>query len=264
MRRRDFLGLVGSLAAVSGCAGGDESVESAVTPASVPTRPDGSTVGGPAEVTAAVVQPGVVAPGDGFLNVVDEAGQYLVVEISGTAPEKSAVEFRFGGASYAPAALERGLYRVGSRGPLYDDDGGTLVFALPGTGDATDTKLIWPDGEWLPSATVASRLEDPLPSFSAALEGPATAPTDGDPRITVRVTNGGSGPGRYVLALNRIDASGPYTPEARLVGELSAGASGTHAIDAAAPERDSSTQYTLDVAGEEARQRHVIAPAGTT
>lgn len=264
MRRRHLLALAASLA-TGGCAGSGTgpATGSTVTPVPVPESETGRTRSGSAtrsvDVTAAAVQPGVVAPSSpDSIGLLGDAGQYLVVTVEGDAPEKAAVDFRFDDTSHSPGEFEQGLYRDDEWGVRYGADGGPLVFALPETGDGTDAELVWPEGRWLPPASVVERLEDPLPPFSVSLDGPETATAGEDPQLTVSVTNEGEGVGRYVLALNRIGPRIAYTPVARISGELSAGESERRTIEAVAPEGDRSTRYRLAAAGRRDELIHVI------
>ncbi|MDS0283063.1 hypothetical protein [Haloarcula onubensis] len=266
MRRRHLLALVGSLVAGSGCTGtsGEPTADGTVTPAPVPSPSDAPTTPdstGDVEITAAAVQPGIVQPRIDSIGVTDDAGQYLVVDVAGNAPDRSDIELRFSGASYLPEELRRPLYRGDFSGETYGEDGGPLVFGLPETGDATDAELYWGEGRWAPSAETVERLEDPLPPFSVTLDGPETAGAGSNPQVTITVTNEGEGAGRYVLALNRQGPRVAYTPVGRLAGELDPGASKRHTVDAVPPDGDRSTQYTLDVPGRQDRLRHVISSA---
>ncbi|WP_277541638.1 hypothetical protein [Haloarcula laminariae] len=260
MRRRALLALVGSLAAGSGCTGtSDDPAEATVTPAPVPTRAESRTEH--VVATAAAVQPGVVTAGDDSIGVTDDAGQYLVLYLEGDAPDRSAVEFRFSGASYTPEDLGRPLYRGDFGRETYGEDGGPLVFGLPETGDGTDAELAWGNGSVAPPAALVERLEDPLPPFSVSIDGPETVADGSDPQITVSVANEGTGAGRYVLALNRQGPRVAYVPVTRLAGELDAGADVTHTVDAVPPEDGVSTRYSLDVPGQRDDPNHVIRPA---
>ena len=263
MRRRALLALVGSLAAGSGCTGtsDDPGVDRTVTPAPVPTPTDSPTSSGGVRITAATVQPGVVVPATDYLSVDDTAGQYLVVEVAGDVPERSAVEFRFSGASYTPEEYSNGLYRDDSDGTTYGEDGGPLAFGLPETGDGTDAELAWDDGSWAPAAQIVERLEDPLPPLAVSIDGSGTADTESDPQITVSVTNEGDGAGRYVLALNRQGPRIASTPVARVAGELSPGAGESHRFDAVRPVGESATSYTVAVPRQREQLRHVISPS---
>lgn len=266
MRRRSLLALAATFA-TAGCVGSwnDPPTDATVTPVPVPEPEDSPTRGqsatGAVDVTAAAVQPGVVTPtSPDSIGLLDDAGQYLVVTVDGDAPDKPAVEFRFDGAGYAPGTFRQGLYRDGEWGVSYGDDGGPLVFALPETGYGTDAELAWPGGSWAPSPTVVERLEDPVPPFSVSLDGPEMATAGDEPRLTVSVTNGGEGAGRYVLALNRIGPRVAYTPVARISGELSAGESERRTVDAVAPVGDRRTQYRLAVPGRRDDLIHTIQP----
>lgn len=266
MRRRALLALVGSLAAAGGCTGASDepTVDSTVTPAPVPspsTAPSTSetpALSGDVVITASTVQPGYVAPGIDSIYVTDDAGQYLVVSVEGDAPDRSDTEFRFSGASYPPEELRRPLYRDGSSGEAYGENGGPLVFGLPETGDGTDAELYWGEGSWAPPRAVVERLEDPLPPFAVSLDGPETADPNDDPALTVTVTNEGDGAGRYVLALNRQGPRIAYTPVTRIAGELDAGATQTHTVSAVAPESGSPTTYTLGVPDQQDGLSHTI------
>jgi len=261
MRRRSLLALVGSLAATGGCTGaGDaDDPDSTVTAMPVPSRrdrgPEPSTPDTELRVTAATVQPGVVMVGDDSVSVRDRAGQYLVVALGDDIPDRSAVEFRFSGASYEPESFYDSLYRGGRR---VDRSDAPLVFALPETGDATESELAWGERSWTPSRTVVERLEDPLPPFSVSLDGPETA--GADQPVTVSVTNEGRGTGRYVFALNRVGPRIASAPVGRIAGELSPGESTTHDFEPVLPEGDQSTRYLLDVPGESENRVHVISP----
>ncbi|MBX0284958.1 hypothetical protein [Haloarcula salinisoli] len=265
MQRRRLLALVGSLAAGSGCTGSgdDPSVDSTVTPAPVPTAGGTRTptLDGDVQITAAMVQPGVVTAGDDSLSVVDDAGQYLFFNLEGGVPDRSAVEFRFSGASYTPESFYGRLYRGDFDGEEYGENGGPLVFALPQTGDGTDAELAWGDGSWTLPETVVQRLEDPLPSFSVSLDGPETAGDGSDLEITVGVTNEGDSAGRYVFALNRQGPQIASTPVGRIAGELEPGASETHTFDAVPPDDRNGTGYFLQVPGERDSLDHYIEPA---
>lgn len=267
MHRRRVLALVGSLATTAGCTGtGDgPSVDSTVTPIPVPTG-DTTTAhtrqsAGNVEITEAGVLPGVVTTGDDSISVRDDAGQYLFLDLDGTVPDPSTVEFRFSGASYTPESFSGQLYRGDFDGEEYDESGGALVFGLPETGDATDAELALESGEWTPPSTTVQRLEDPLPPFSVTLDGPETAAEISDRQLTVSVTNEGDGAGRYVLALNRQEPGVASTPVTRIEGELESGATETHFVDAVAPEGDRSTRYTLDVPDRRTDISHTITPA---
>jgi len=269
MQRRRLLALVGTLAAGSGCTGSgtDSEPDETVTPMPVPSPGDQDRGGADREssldVDDVAVQPGVVvATTPDSISVLDDAGQYLVLDVDGEGPDRSELEFRFSGASYLPEAFDRGLYRDGDHSLEYDDDdGGPLVFALPETGDATDAELAWDGGSWAPSSEILDRLEDPLPQLSVTLDGTERAAGDDDPEVAVTVTNEGTGDGRYALALNRSGPQIASAPVAHIAGELPAGESTTESFDAVAPRDGRSTQYRLDVPGEEDDRVHEIAPA---
>ncbi|WP_236035529.1 hypothetical protein [Haloarcula rubra] len=273
MRRRTLLALCGSLVAGSGCldltpdtAPGDESV----TPVPEPTTESGThddqipTV----DVASAVVQPGVVAPDSpDSIGVFADAGQYLLVDVAvdGPLPDRSAFECHFDGETHRPTAFTSGLYRNGEWGAGYGDGSdGVLVFELPETGDASDARLTWDHGEWVPPARVRSRLEAPLPSFSVALDGPTTVTAEDDPTVSVRVTNEGDRTGRYALALNRTGPRVAYAPVARIAGELGPGASTTREVDAESPyvaDPPREAVYRLDAADDDNDARLTISPA---
>jgi len=265
MRRRALLALIGSLAAGSGCTGttDEPAVDRTVTPAPVPSpsaAPSTSetpALAGDVVITASMVQPGYVVPGIDSIGVTDDAGQYLVVNVEGDAPDRSDTELRFSGASYPPEKLRRPLYR----GEGYGENGGPLVFGLPETGDGTDAELYWGEGSWAPPRAVVERLEDPLPPFAVSLDGPETADPNDDPELTVTVTNEGDGAGRYVLALNRQGPRIAYTPVTRIAGELDAGATRTRTVSAVAPESDRPTSYTLEVPDQQDGLSHTIRPS---
>ena len=208
-----------------------------------------------------MVLPGVVTVDDDSITVTDDAGQYLFLDLEGDVPGRSAVEFRFSGASYTPESFSGRLYRGDVSGEAYGETGGPLVFALPETGDGTDAGLAWSDGSWAPSAAVVERLEDPLPPFSVTLDGPETAAETSGEQLTVTVTNEGAGAGWYVLALNRIGPSVAYAPISRIAGELPAGERVTHSFEPMAPEDGRSTLYLLDVPGRQDGLSHSIEPA---
>ncbi|MDS0259090.1 hypothetical protein NDI56_06760 [Haloarcula sp. S1CR25-12] len=270
MHRRRLLALVGSVAVGSGCTGTETDSPSGetVTPMPVPDPTDGPPDReGPDQpdqsvsitVRSAAVQPGVVtANTPDSISVVDDAGQYLVLSVAGDALDRSAVEFRFSGASYPPEVFGgRGLYRESGAD---DDDAGLLVFGLPETGDATDAELAWADGSWSPPERVVDRLGAPSPPMRVSFDGPETAGED-DPRLTVAVTNEGNAPGWFVLALNRQGPLSASAPVARIAGELTAGATTTRTLDAVPPEDGRATRYRLDGPGQENDLTHEIAPA---
>ncbi len=246
MRRRSLLAVVGSLAVGSGC------VEKAPTVTETPS----ATV----EVTKATVQPAFVTAHDDSIRVVDDAGQYLVLELDGDAPDRSAVGFWLDGTDYTPESFAGRLYRGDFDGETYGENGGPLVFALPETGDGGDAELVWGMGKWSPSATVVERLEEPLPPFSVSLDGPDTAGDESDLEITVTVTNEGEGAGRYVLALNRQGPRIASAPVGRLSGELEPGATETRTVDAVPPDDRTGTGYLLQVPGERDSRDHYIEP----
>lgn len=262
MRRRAFLALVGSLTAGSGCggSGNDDAPGGTVTPMSVPSNP---VEGGPGavEIAGATVQPGVAIAADDRVRLVDGNGQYLVVDLAGDTPDRSAVEFRFDGEHYTPESFYGPLYRGDLDGVSYGDNGGPLVFALPESGDGTDAKLAWETGSWTPQQQVVGRLEDPLPQLWAGLDAPDTDAELSAEKVTVSVTNEGESAGRYVLTLNRTGPSVDAVPVARLTGELAAGASETHSFTPVPPEDGNPTRYILWVPNEQDYLSHLIRPA---
>jgi hypothetical protein len=142
----------------------------------------------------------------------------------------------------------------------YGDDGGPVFFALPETGDASETRLTWSGGEWTPGETVRERLSAPLPSFDVTLTGPDTAGPGDDPKLALSVTNTGDIGGWYALGLNRIGPRIAYTPVGRIAGSLESGQSTTHTVDATSPTDGLPVRYLLDAPGSDSDTEHVIEP----
>ncbi|WP_254279112.1 hypothetical protein [Haloarcula marina] len=278
MRRRRLLALCGSLLAAPGCMGpantGDSETTDSVTPVPSPesgtwTKDDERTTTSESSVSvrSAAVQPGVVGPNSpDSIGVFDDAGQYLLLDVGveGPTPAYEDFVFRFDGSRHPPESIYNGLYREDEWGVQYGDGGGPVVVPLPETGDASDARLSWPGGEWVPSERVRSRLRAPLPPFSVTLDGPETVTADDDPTVRVHVENVGDAPGRFVLALN---VSGPrvaYAPVGRIVGDLDPGETATRTFDAKSPylaDPPHEAVYRLDAPGDSQDATVRISPA---
>lgn len=267
MNRRRFLSLCGVTVAGAGCQG-DADDAGTVTPVPAPTSSEApehsqATVG----VTDAAVVPGVIEPGDDSISVTTPDGQYLVLTtvVNGASLAQSDLSFRFDGTPYSPEGFRNGLYRDGEWGKRFTENGGPLVFDLPETGAADDARLGWPGGEWTPPQAVRAGLEAPLPPFDIALDGPTRVGDGDDPVLELTVTNTGEGPGRYVLALNRIGPRIAYAPAGRFDGELAAGEATTITHDAKSPYDGGGdpreVTYRLDAPGTRNDAVHRIKPA---
>ncbi|MFU1782103.1 hypothetical protein ACM16X_12035 [Haloarcula japonica] len=225
MYRRRVLALCGLAITGAGCQGETEDTGT-VTPVPSPGVSETDTGSPPTvTVTDAAVTPGVVVPGTDSINVRSADGQFLVltatVEGSGTDP--AAFSLRFDGSTYSPETFRNGLYRDGEWGQQFTEAGGPLVFDLPETGSASDTRLSWPGGEWTPPEAVQNGLKAPLPSFDVTLDGPEHVTEPAMPTLEITVTNTGDTAGRYVLALNRTGPRVAYAPAGRFDGELKPG-----------------------------------------
>ena len=241
MYRRRVLALCGLAITGAGCQGVTADIET-VTPVPSPAGSETDTGPPPAvTVTDAAVMPGVVVPGTDSITVRSTAGQFLVLTaaIQGSEVDRAAFSLRFDGSMYSPETFRNGLYRDGEWGRQFTEAGGPLVFDLPETGSASDTRLSWPGGEWTPPEAIQDRLQVPLPAFDITLDGPEQVTEPAKPTLSITVTNTGDTAGRYVIALNRTGPRVAYAPVGRFDGELKPG-------ETAAITRDGKTPYVDD------------------
>lgn len=235
MKRRDVIALcVPALASVAGCISSGSDGDGGSTPSSDPSTstedpPDDSPTpsdpttspdreGNAVSVGVHALQPGVVALFNPDSASVDSrGGQYLFLDVevvAGDAPAREDFAFQFDGESHAPIDDVRELYhKLTSMDPYEQPTGeGWLAFELPETGDASDAKLTWGNGEWWPDETYRARLSNPLPELSVSSTIPETVKRGETPRITVTATNEGDRPTQFVAALNRQGGGVAHAP----------------------------------------------------
>jgi hypothetical protein len=234
MRRRTFLSLgAGVLLGTTGCVGESGTGEET----HVPSRVTATTAGQSSPVSAAVetLLQGFVQLNVDYTYVAGDVNrQYLALSVAPANGDTESMPetFRlwFDGEWYDPGWVDN--YRTLSG--RYEEGRGLLLFDLPDAGDATDTRLNWPGGEWRVPESTRRRLSTPTPSLSVSLDAPETVPLDSTTTIpvTVSVSNTGSTDTRFLGALDRSGylASAPVEQLSMLVP---AGDSVTETVDAA-------------------------------
>lgn len=237
MHRREALALCGAgLASLAGCSSGRGGERDAPTGDASPR----STTPPETELTVEfdALQPTLVELNTDYYQLVTaDDRQYLVLSVdvvSGPAPERSALAFRFDGAEHATRTWERipALQSDGSAGEQYPGENGSgwVVFDLPETGDASDAALVWPGGEWRPDAHLRAQLAASLPSLSLTeWQAPETVPLDGTTEFELTVRNEDDRTGWFVGAVN---AEGwyPGRPVARISRRIPAGETATWVV----------------------------------
>lgn len=154
------------------------------------------------------LQPAIVELVDDTVEVEASAGQYLFVDISvdgGHPPKLDEFGFQMDGREY-PAVDEYGWNRYDYDGLGYRSEAGAgwILFELPDGGDATNAKLTWDGGEWVPGRTVRTRLGTPFPELKLSASLPDSVPEGEAPIISATVTNDGESPTEFVAALERV------------------------------------------------------------
>lgn len=271
MRRRALLaGCAGTLGGLAGCVSDDpdspaeqysrsETTDTTGTPTATATGPSVS-------VSSLSLQPVVVDTNSpDSIGVFGENEQYLFLAVTVAGDEALSADefaFRFDGTDTTPYDPEGSdLTDYNPVGLRYDPDrgDGTLAFELPATGDASETALTWPGGEWTPGAALRARLAEPAPPLSLEWSAPATTEVYDRPTLGFTVTNEGSLAGRFVAALNRTGPVIGYAPITSVLRTVPAGETIsfeiTDTVDLRVPATDrvgddeSDLAYTLDWAG---------------
>lgn len=239
MRRRDLIAVCGTaLAGVAGCLSSGTDGDGGTTPESdtstqtpTPTEdttddptPTSDPTTSPDRADSAVsvgvhaLQPGVIVlTNPDSAEVESGSNQYLFLDVevvAGDSPPREAFRFRFDGDDHSPIEDVRELYhKVLSMDPYERSAGaGWLAFELPETGEASDAKLTWGNGEWRPEEAYRDRLANPLPELSVSSTIPETVPVGEAPSVTVTATNEGNRSTEFVGVLNRQGGGVAHAP----------------------------------------------------
>lgn len=242
MRRRALLTLSGGLlVGNAGCLSAATNdikrspTESANETASPPLTQSPTDTPTSVSVALDALQPVVLYLATDAIQINTDSGQYLFLTVSASGenpPEKTDFSFHFDGHTFAPFdGDERDVYRAYGDSE-YDAEAGTgwMLFVLPSTGSATNAYLAWPGGTWHPEEMLRRRLEASTPSLSVSASFPDDVAVGDAPEISLRITNEGELPGRFVAGLNRSGPRVAYRPIARVSVSVPAGKTVTHKV----------------------------------
>lgn len=242
MRRRALLTLSGGLlAGTAGCLSaatndGERSpTETANGTASPPATQSPTESPSSVSVTLDALQPVVLYLATDAIQVNTDSGQYLFLTVSASGenpPQKTEFSFHFDGHKFAPFDGDaRDVYRAYGDSE-YDAKAGTgwMLFDLPSTGSATDAHLAWPGGTWHPDEMLRHRLEAPAPPLAVSTSFPDEVAVGDASEISLRITNDGELPGRFVAGLNRSGPRVAHRPVARVSVAVPAGKTVTHQV----------------------------------
>lgn len=237
MRRRQVLA-GGTALLVAGCTGGSDDDGFATTTTAEEDTSTAAESAAAATFDVEAVQPGIVVAEEDSIAVRADAGQYVLVGVSGAdgvAPD--AFTLTVGAEDYGPVDVDRPLFRGAEPAPSYSaaEGFGLLVFGLPEALVADDAALSGPTTETDLSDRTRRRLETPSPPVEVAFDAPAEVKEDDLPKLTVSARNVGDVAGNCVLALNRVGPDVASTPVREVVCDLDPGETVTAEYDATSP-----------------------------
>jgi hypothetical protein len=234
MRRRALLAsIAGGAAALAGCftqtgPGTATEDDDSTTTTQSTSSPDAGDV----FVYNDALQYGVVVPDSpDSVGMAHERTQYYFIRLDGA--EGHAMDdfaLAVGDRTVAPTVIEDLYHTRWGNDTWYgeDESSGLLAFEVPQDLPDGEARVTWPGGEYHLKDDVAARLGNPVPSWSATLSVPAEVPaTHPFTTVTVRITNEGAHPARFVGALNRQGPYIAYIPEGAVSTVVDAGATGT-------------------------------------
>lgn len=209
MERRELISLVGaSTIGLAGCTstqtgrtserdGTDKIPTSSENP-----DPKESTI------TFDALQPAIVQLQTDDLSVSDFGQQYLyfLIDIPNkAAPPRKEFSLQFDGRRYNPVGSDMSsLYRMRKDQRYTQKSGeGWILFRLPETGDADETRLTGAGGKWEPTEPIRERLAKPEPDLQVSVTIPETVKKDTQPTINITVQNQGTIASRFVAGLSR-------------------------------------------------------------
>lgn len=266
MRRRQVLAS-GTTLLVAGCTRGSNDDGFATSTTTNEATSTAAESAGAATLDVEAVQPGVVTAKEDSLGVQSDAGQYVLVAVSGAEGVGSdAFTLTVGTDDYGPAHVDRPLFRGKEPAPSYSatEGFGLLVFGLPEALVADNATISGPTTETDLSEQTRRRLETPSPSFEVSLDTPEVVEENDLPKLTVSARNVGEVAGNCVLALNRVGPDVASTPVREIVFDLDPGETVTADYDATSPfhtdTEPEDVTYHLESAGGDQLSR-TIEPA---
>ncbi len=228
MRRRTLLSACGlALSGLAGCSSNTGEEETTPTETPEPTVVVNETPPRPGPVTFLSLQAKLVRVDRYAAELTrGEKSQYLYLDLDFTdekPPARDEFTVEFSDRTIYPMAKGNTMSVLNNYGPQYTRHRGTgwLLFELPATGDATDARLRWPDGEWIPTERIKTRLAGEHPPFSVGLSIDRTISPGSVPSITVEMTNEGSIACRFVGSLNRAGPNSDATKPTETSGPIS-------------------------------------------
>lgn len=216
MDRRALLGLLGASAAgLPGCTEG-------LIGGSGGTRTPTSSNGAPDPALAfGALQPAVVRLQTDRLDVYSSGGQYLYVRVrlpAAEAPDPDAFVLRFAGGEYTTVGEQNPpLYRNRIDQRYRAETGrGWILFEIPPTGDASETRVSGGGHEWHPSSAVRDRLSSAHPELTVSPRFSSTVESGTQPTLVLTIENDEPTPGRFVAGLSRTGPDVAQRPVARV------------------------------------------------